>query len=82
MDVQELLDIAMRHATAMSDAMIVACFQRAHEMGKVLRVPTRPENTKPTRMAHTPGTTSRLALDAGEYERMVRDNSDTRRNHC
>lgn len=66
MDVQDLLDIAMGHRTAMADAMIVACFQRAHELGVVLSV---------SRMRERPG-------EALDWERMVSGNRDTRGMHC
>lgn len=81
MDVQQMLDIAMRHATTMSDAMIVACFQRAHELGQSLAVPYRTSRVVVTQ-AVSAIEHARVALDAGEYERMVLGNSDTRRNHC
>lgn len=81
MDVQQMLDIAMRHATTMSDAMIVACFQRAHELGQSLAVPYRTSRVVVTQ-AVSALEHARVALDAGEYERMVRDNSDTRATHC
>lgn len=33
---QNMLDIAMRHMTAMADALILACFEKAHETGTKL----------------------------------------------
>ena len=70
---QELLDIAMRHATRMSDAMILACYRCAYEQGVRLHAPTRSVawSSKGARpFEHT------------DYERMVRGNSDTRATHC
>ena len=70
---QQMLDIAMRHATAMADAMVVACYEKAHELGVRLRAPAaRPD---------APARGQRPAEKA-DWERMVRRNSDTRRNHC
>jgi len=37
--VQEMLDVAMRYGTAMSDAMIGACVRWAHETGAMLSMP-------------------------------------------
>lgn len=39
MSAQEMLDVAMRHCTAMSDAMIDACVRWAYETGERLSVP-------------------------------------------
>jgi hypothetical protein len=69
---QEILDIAMRHTTALADAMVVACFQRAHELG--LRLVARPRSGR-ARLAG-----ARPAEDV-DWERMVEGNGDTRWNH-
>lgn len=70
---QELLEIAMRYATAMSDAMILACYECAYESGIKLQAPKRPHGwrTKGERPRHEP-----------DYERMVRGNTDTSAMHC
>lgn len=38
MTLQELLEIAMRYQNAMSDALILACFDAAHERGEHLTI--------------------------------------------
>jgi hypothetical protein len=63
---QELLDIARRYATAMADAMIAACVQRAIETGETLTLRDAPPDE---------GRES-------EWDRMMRSNTDTRWNHC
>lgn len=71
--VQQMLDIACRHVTAMSDAMVAACVQWACDNGEPLRLPAR--------SARAPARGERPA-DATDWERMVRGNSDTRWQHC
>ena len=41
MTLQELLDIAMRYQSAMSDALILACFEAAHERNEHLTTTRR-----------------------------------------
>lgn len=77
MTLQELLDIAMRYATALSDAMILACYECAYETGVKLRAPSREEAR--SRAWQTKGKRPKSETD---YERMVRLNTDTKRNHC
>lgn len=67
-----MLDIAMRHATAMSDAMILACFQRAHELGVTLTLARRD-------IVALRG--ERPSEDV-DWEHMMRANADTRAMHC
>ncbi len=77
---QRMAEIAARYATAMADAMLAACAVRAARTGEPLAVPSR---------AKAPGALRRgpaaRAVGRGErvdWERMVRRNSDTGRNHC
>ena len=72
--VQQMLEIAMRHATAMADAMIIACFAKANEDGYALILPG-------VKAAAVAGAGERPAEDV-DWARMVAQNSDTRHNHC
>jgi hypothetical protein len=70
---QQMADIAMRWETTMSDAMIVACVQRHHETREPLRIKTRREARGQVRV---------IQGDDVDWERLMRENSDTRWNHC
>ena len=71
--VQEMFEIACRYATAMADAMVLACLERAHELGVSLKRPApRPS------VATARGTRPSEDVD---WERMVRANCDTASNH-
>ena len=71
---QELWDIAHRHATKMATAMVAACLAKADELGVTLAKPpvtvmrTQERGKRPTEHV--------------EWERIVRANTDTARNHC
>ena len=70
---QQLLEIACRHTTTMSDAMVAACVARALLTGEPLRLPG---DRKPpsARVGARP-------MPEVDWERMVRLNSDTRGMH-
>lgn len=72
MDVQEMLDIAIRYATVMSDAMILACYAKAHELGVMLSLVRR----------DTVATRGKRPTEDVDWDRMVRANADTRAMHC
>ena len=77
---QELLEIALRYATAMADAMIVACYQKAHEVGVRLVRPKAGRSPRPSARGRDP----RLPLqEEGEpdWRRLMERNGDTRANH-
>lgn len=77
MTLQELLNIAMRYATAMSDAMILACYECAYEDGVTLSAPTRDDAR-----LHVWPTRGKRPKAETDYELMVKGNTDTRLNHC
>jgi len=77
--IQAMADIAMRHATFMSDAMIVACVQRHHRTGEPLVIPTV-TGRRASRPA-VPADRTPEDLDADEWRRMVERNADTRWQH-
>ena len=73
--IQTLADIAMRHATYVSAAMIVACVRRHYRTGEPLELGPRveyPRDIDAVAMAEIP---------QGEWRRMVERNSDTRWQH-
>ena len=76
--VQQMIDIAARHFTAMADAMVAACVAKALEDGLPLSVPERPSGRSPGG-----GAPARAVLDGGsvEWQRLVEGNSDTRWQH-
>lgn len=69
MSLQQMLDIAMRYRTAMADAMVVACFQAAHELGVTLRATARP--------SLVPSRGERPTEDV-DWRRMVEGNREVR----
>lgn len=69
--VQQILEIASRHFTAMADAMVAACIAWSLETGTPLDIPER--QGQPTHMAGP--------ADGVDWERMVRGNSDSRWQH-
>ena len=71
---QVLADIAIRWPTTMSDAMIIACVRRHHETGEPLRIKTRKQARRAMAM--------RPPDEDVDWERMMRENSDTRWCHC
>lgn len=72
LSLQQLLDIACRHATAMSDAMVCACVGRALETGEALRMPR----------GHAPFVVRvERPEERIDWELIVRGNSDTRLMH-
>lgn len=73
---QEILDIACRHLTPMADAMVRACVQRAQDTGERIREPTRPRPTTKSIDSYE------IDFDDVDWERLMRENSDTRWNHC
>ena len=75
MTVQEMLDIAGRHFTAMADAMISACVNWAVRNKKPLRIPERDAS------ARRPEKRPADELDDAEWRRLVEGNSDTRHQH-
>ncbi len=75
MTVQQLATIAARHVTRMADAMIAACVARALVTGEPLVVPERASERRPAYVGAAYD-------DEPDWERMVRENSDTRRMHC
>ena len=72
-DLQELLAIALRYVTRMSDAMILACYECAYRQGVVLMAPSARATTQER---------GERPHDDVDWGRMVRSNSDTRHNHC
>ena len=74
MTLQEMLRIALRHFTAMADAMVAACVRKAAETGEPLAIP---EREAPPRRGRRPS----AEPDARGWVLMVERNSDTRRNH-
>ena len=74
LSLQDMLDIAIRYPTRMADQMILACYERAYELGVRLRAPTRPRPNPPPERGARP-------RDGTDYERLVTSNTDTRRNH-
>ena len=76
MTLQELLKIAMRYATRMSDALILACYERAYEDGIKLHAPTRAQAR-----SHAWPTKGKRPKHETDFEQMVVENSDTRHNH-
>ena len=76
--VQQMLDIAARHFTAMADAMVAACVAKAIEEGLPLVVPERPSGKR------TRGGAPARPAPSGErveWRRLVERNSDTRWQH-
>lgn len=71
MGLQELLDIAARHATTMADAMVAACLTKAVATGEAIDV---------TRLAGAPSRGERPSEDV-PWRRMVERNTDTRLCH-
>ena len=71
---QEIFDIAARYVTPMADAMVQACVQKSVDTGERISAPTR----------HRPCVRGRAEIDFGDvdWERLMRENSDTRWNHC
>lgn len=72
MSLQELLDIACRHFTAMADAMVAACLAKACETGERVDLRRGAARGAPT------GLRPREDVD---WERMVAGNADTRQTH-
>ena len=72
--VQQMADIAARHATAMADAMIAACLAWSLRVGEPLTVPRRASMPTPSYEADA-------TADGTDWERMVRTNTDTRWQH-
>jgi len=70
---QQMLDIACRHATRMAEAMVAACQGRALETGERLRMPER--------RAPRAGTRGQRPEPDTDWERLVSGNSDTRWMH-
>lgn len=72
MSLQELLDIACRHLTAMADAMVAACVQKALETGESIRV----------QRAHGQwGGIGARPGDGTDWKALVEGNTDTRATH-
>lgn len=74
LSVQQMLDIAFRHATRMADAMVAACVEWSLRAGVVLADPERP---RPDRRAPR----GRLPEEDVDWRRMVEGNSDSRWTH-
>lgn len=72
MSLQELLDIACRHFTAMADAMVAACVTKACETGELIDLRRSPARGAPI------GIRPREDVD---WERLVVGNADTRETH-
>ena len=68
--VQQMLDMASRHLTAMADAMVAACLAWSVETGVPLDIP-HPHNEW-GRPAHV------RPVEDTQWDRMVEGNSDTR----
>ena len=81
---QELADIAGRYDTAMADAMIVACIQRHYRTGEPLRMRKRVRDRLAGKapMRQAPARVIYADLESEEWERIMRENGDTRWNHC
>lgn len=75
LSLQQLVDIAARHATAMADAMLRACVQRAVETGAPLRLTGEGASRKARGIARVSPPTP---ADDVDWERMVTGNRDTR----
>ena len=73
--VQRLADIACRHDTAMADAMLAACVERALRTGEALVPRHRPCKR------HRLGTTAD-PFSGVDWERLVRCNADIRSLFC
>lgn len=74
MTIQQLADIASRYVTAMAEAMLAACLVAAAETGAPLSVPERGSHARSWRVEYA-------APDSGEWDAMMRSNSDTRTFH-
>lgn len=79
--IQTLVDIAMRYATYMSDAMIIACIQRHYATGEPLVVPSRSPIDVPDPLGVPLGAEAGYELVEGEWRRLVEGNADTRWQH-
>lgn len=79
--IQTLVDIAIRHATYMSDAMIIACIQRHYATGEPLVVPSRSHIDEPASPGIPSGAVVATEVGEGDWQRMVEGNSDTRWQH-
>ena len=82
--IQEMADMAVRYCTSMADAMIVACIQRHYRTGEPLSVRERlrerlegraPRSSAPPRLVYA-------EPEDEDWERLMRENSDTRWVHC
>lgn len=80
MTIQEMVDIAMRYETAMSDALIIACIQHHYLTGEPLAPPTREMARRCEQSAARHE--SAYELEDTELRAMVERNSDTRHQHC
>lgn len=78
LSLQEIANIASRHDTTMSKAMLEACYARADAMGVSLLVPAR---TMVRFRAHI-RRRDPFELTEDEWRRMMERNGDTRWNHC
>lgn len=74
--VQQMLDIAGKYFTTMANAMIVACVQWANDTGGALVLPER----MPRATVCVPDASIAATADL-DWERLVRENSDTRWQH-
>lgn len=79
MTINELVQIAARHLTAMSDAMIAACVRKALETGERLDIPARKRPTA-QRGLHA----AQIILDEmddEDWRRMCEGNRESRAAH-
>lgn len=73
---QELLEIALRYATAMSDAMVLAVYRIACKLGVRLARPSWPRERTSARVER-----GERPEDGADWRRLVETNADTRLNH-
>lgn len=84
--VQEMLEIALRHATSMADAMVAACVAWSVETGVKLRGLVRCDargrsHWGTERVTAGTGADAAGVVDGVDWERMVRGNKDSRWQH-
>lgn len=72
LSLQELVEIAARHFTAMADAMVTACVAKSVDTGEVLNIPER---------LSMPGPRGERPTEDVDWEGLVTRNSDSRWQH-
>lgn len=73
---RQIAEIAARHLTAMADAMLAACVEKALATGERLVLPERARPERGGKGEHPVGD-----LEDDQWRRMVEDNGDTRWQH-